>query len=81
MQMTGQIADAVRNASGCILPGIIPDPDHNRSVLTFIGAPGPVESAAVSLAREAVRLIDLTRHTGGHPRMGAVDVVPFHASL
>ncbi|TVP55049.1 MAG: glutamate formimidoyltransferase [Gemmatimonadales bacterium] len=53
------------------------DPDHNRSVLTFIGAPPRVESAAVALARWAAGAIDLRDHTGVHPRVGALDVLPF----
>jgi glutamate formiminotransferase len=53
------------------------DPDHNRTVLTLAG-PGPaLVSAAVAGARACARLIDLTRHQGVHPRMGALDVLPF----
>ncbi len=53
------------------------DPDHNRSVLTFIGGPAGVAEAAFAAARKAVELIDLTKHQGQHPRMGALDVLPF----
>jgi glutamate formiminotransferase len=53
------------------------DPDHHRSVVTFIGAPEPVEDAAVAAARLAARHIDLRRHRGVHPRVGALDVLPF----
>jgi glutamate formiminotransferase len=53
------------------------DPDHNRTVLTLAG-PGPaLVEAAVAGARACARLIDLTTHRGVHPRMGALDVVPF----
>ncbi len=52
------------------------DPDHNRSVVTFIGSPAHVESAAVALARWAVGAIDLRDHEGVHPRIGALDVLP-----
>jgi glutamate formiminotransferase len=53
------------------------DPDHNRSVLTLAG-PGPaLVEAAVSGAAACTRLIDLTNHRGVHPRMGALDVLPF----
>ena len=53
------------------------DPDHNRTVITLAG-PGPaLVDAAVAGARACVRLIDLNRHRGVHPRMGALDVVPF----
>ncbi|MBI4483264.1 MAG: glutamate formimidoyltransferase [Acidobacteria bacterium] len=53
------------------------DPDHNRCVLTFVGSPGGVVRAAVGAAGRAAQLIDLTRHRGEHPRIGATDVVPF----
>jgi glutamate formiminotransferase len=53
------------------------DADHNRSVLTFAGGPGEVAEAAFAAARKAVELIDLNVHRGRHPRMGAVDVLPF----
>ncbi len=53
------------------------DPDHNRADCTFLGAPEPVEECAADLTARAVELIDMRRHTGSHPRMGAVDVVPF----
>jgi len=53
------------------------DPDHNRSVLTFAGAPREVADAALAAARVAVERIDITRHAGVHPRLGAADVVPF----
>jgi glutamate formiminotransferase / 5-formyltetrahydrofolate cyclo-ligase len=53
------------------------DPDHNRTVLTLVGAPTRVEDASVSLARLAVERIDLRAHRGAHPRVGALDVLPF----
>jgi len=53
------------------------DRDHNRSVFTYLGEPGAVLEATKRLALKAVELIDMTRHHGSHPRMGAVDVVPF----
>jgi glutamate formiminotransferase len=53
------------------------DPDHHRMVLTLVGPAAAVRDAAFAAAEEAVRRIDLTRHVGQHPRMGAVDVVPF----
>jgi glutamate formiminotransferase len=54
-----------------------PDPDHNRTDVTFIGEPNDVKAAAMSMALKAVDLIDMTKHRGEHPRMGAMDVVPF----
>ncbi len=53
------------------------DSDHHRSVITFAGEPEAVLEAAVLAAARAVELIDLTHHTGEHPRMGAIDVLPF----
>ena len=53
------------------------DQFHNRSVYTFVGEPDAVAEAAWCSVRAAVELIDLTRHSGVHPRMGAADVVPF----
>jgi glutamate formiminotransferase len=53
------------------------DADHNRAVLTFVGAPDVVEEAAVACARLATEAIDLRGHRGAHPRVGALDVLPF----
>jgi glutamate formiminotransferase len=53
------------------------DPDHNRSVITVAGPPDAVADAAFRGVEKAVALIDLTRHQGAHPRIGAADVVPF----
>jgi glutamate formiminotransferase len=53
------------------------DPSHNRTVITFAGEPGPVADAAFDVALAAVEHIDLTKHHGEHPRMGAIDVIPF----
>lgn len=53
------------------------DPSHNRTVYTFAGEPGPLQDAVLRLFAAAVDAIDLNSHVGIHPRMGAVDVVPF----
>jgi glutamate formiminotransferase / formiminotetrahydrofolate cyclodeaminase len=53
------------------------DLDHNRTVVTFVGSPSGVEEAAFQSIKKAAELIDLNRHTGEHPRLGAADVVPF----
>ncbi len=53
------------------------DPDHNRSVLTLAGEPEGLHRALLALYEAALAEIDLTRHQGVHPRVGAVDVVPF----
>jgi glutamate formiminotransferase / 5-formyltetrahydrofolate cyclo-ligase len=53
------------------------DRDHNRSVITYVGEPEEVEKATFALAAKAVELIDMEKHKGEHPRIGALDVVPF----
>jgi hypothetical protein len=53
------------------------DADHNRCVVTLAGEPGAVAEAALAGVGKALELIDLTKHTGAHPRIGATDVVPF----
>jgi len=53
------------------------DKDHHRSVYTFIGEPEAVREAAFSFTMKALDLIDMREHKGGHPRLGAVDVIPF----
>lgn len=71
------IVDAVRSVPGVALLDHSSDADHNRSVLTFVGPPAGVEEAAFQAIKTASELIDLTRHSGQHPRIGATDVVPF----
>lgn len=70
------VVDEVRSTPGVTLLDYSSDESHNRSVITFIGEPNAVVNAAVKLAKKAAELIDLTKHTGEHPRMGAVDVIP-----
>ena len=72
-----QIADAFRGKEGVKLLDYSSDADHNRSVITVIGEPEALKAAVIDAIGRAVELIDLTRHNGQHPRMGAVDVVPF----
>lgn len=76
-EIVEQISDAVRRVPGIALLDFSSDADHNRSVLTFVGAPGAVEQAAFEAIRTAAELIDMTQHSGAHPRIGATDVVPF----
>jgi glutamate formiminotransferase len=71
------IARAVEEVAGVLLLHKTADPDHNRSVLTFAGAPAAVADAAVAAVRVAVENIDLSRHAGVHPRLGVADVIPF----
>jgi glutamate formiminotransferase len=72
-----QIADAFRGREGVKLLDYSSDADHNRSVITVVGEPEALKAAVIDAVGRAVVLIDLTRHNGQHPRMGAVDVVPF----
>src|ERR1700723_3370099 len=53
------------------------DSDHNRCVITLVGEREPIQEAAIRGVGKAAELIDLTKHQGAHPRMGAADVVPF----
>ena len=71
------IADAIASVeSACVLDTHI-DPDHNRSVITFVASPEKVVEAAVNSVRRASELIDMRAHQGEHPRLGATDVLPF----
>lgn len=70
------VVNEVRSTPNVMLLDYSSDESHNRSVITFMGEPNAVVDAAVKLAKKAAELIDLTKHTGEHPRMGAVDVIP-----
>ncbi len=71
------LAEEVKKHKGVKLLDFSSDKDHHRSVFTFIGDPESIKDAVFSLAMKAVDLIDMREHKGGHPRLGAVDVVPF----
>jgi glutamate formiminotransferase len=71
------VVAAVVAATGPALLDVHTDPDHHRSVLTLAGPPEEVAEAALALARAAVGRIDLSVHAGVHPRLGAIDVIPF----
>ena len=71
------IAQAIRAVPDIALLDTTSDPDHNRSVMTFVGPPQPVLQAAFAAVHVAMEKIDITRHAGVHPRLGAADVVPF----
>lgn len=73
----GAIEQAIRSVSGVRLLGCEMDADHNRSVITFAGSPDDVQEAALRGIAVAVERIDLRRHEGVHPRIGAADVTPF----
>jgi glutamate formiminotransferase len=71
------LESAISAVPGAIVLDRTSDTDHNRSVITFAGSPRPVLEAAVCVAARAAELVDLTRHQGVHPRLGALDVLPF----
>jgi glutamate formiminotransferase/formiminotetrahydrofolate cyclodeaminase len=71
------IADTIRSVPGIRILDISADSDHNRTVITFVGAPADVEEAAFRAIAQAADTIDLTTHSGEHPRIGATDVCPF----
>ena len=74
VQRIGEAIGAV--ATACVLDTHI-DPDHNRSVITFVASPENVVEAAVRAVKRASELIDMRTHHGEHPRLGATDVLPF----
>lgn len=72
-----KIINAFRGKEGVKLLDYSSDEDHNRTVVTVVGEPEPLKKAVIESAKLAIELIDLTKHEGQHPRMGAVDVIPF----
>ena len=72
-----RIAASVRDVPGVRVLNLHSDPDHNRSVLTFVGEEESLLQASIALARACASEIDLTTQSGVHPRMGALDVLPF----
>lgn len=77
MEVIQAILNEVRGVSGVALLDYAPDQSHNRVVVTFAGEPSAVEEAAFLAAKKATELIDMERHKGEHPRIGATDVIPF----
>jgi len=71
------LSEAIRGTPGALLLDETADADHNRCVLTFVGKPEPVLEGALRAATVAVERIDLRDHEGVHPRIGALDVLPF----
>lgn len=76
-EVVDKIVYSIRSVPGIKVLDVEMDPDHNRSVVTFTGGKDNIQEAAFRGARAAVELIDLTKHKGQHPRMGALDVLPF----
>lgn len=77
IQKVSRIAASINRVAGVRVLDLSSDPDHNRSVLTLAGEAGPLLEASVSLARTCISEIDLEFQSGVHPRMGALDVLPF----
>ena len=71
------LVDTANSVPGCTVLDVQTDGDHNRCVFTMVGSPAAVEEVSFQLAKKAAETIDMTRHTGQHPRMGATDVIPF----
>lgn len=71
------IAESIRKTPGCTLLDVDPGKSTNRTVYTFVASPEAVVEGALSAARTAFELIDMGKHSGEHPRMGAMDVCPF----
>jgi glutamate formiminotransferase/formiminotetrahydrofolate cyclodeaminase len=71
------IAASIDAVEGIKLLSVEPDKDYNRTVITFVGEPNSVKDAAFQATKAASELIDMANHKGEHPRLGAVDVVPF----
>jgi glutamate formiminotransferase len=76
MNIIKQITDVIERVDGVMLLDVDPGKDTNRTVVTFAGEPEPVMEAAVACVAKAKELIDMSKHHGAHPRMGATDVCP-----
>lgn len=72
-----QITDTIESVDGIKLLDVDPGEEMNRTVVTFVGTPGQVKEAAFRGIKKASELIDMSKHKGSHPRMGATDVCPF----
>ncbi|MDH5775358.1 MAG: glutamate formimidoyltransferase, partial [Nitrospirota bacterium] len=73
----GKLVAGVQSIPSVALLDVHVDPDHHRSVFTMVGEPAAMDTALFGLVRQAQQLIDLNQHQGEHPRIGAVDVVPW----
>lgn len=71
------IVSAIKNTPNTRIVDVQYDGDYNRAVITFVGTPEAVLNANIVAAKKAIELIDMNQHKGQHPRIGAVDVVPF----
>ncbi len=76
MDIIKQITDEIESVAGVRLLDVDPGRDTNRTVVTFVGEPDHVCEAAFRAVKKAAKIIDMSKHTGAHPRMGATDVCP-----
>src|SRR5256885_17140221 len=74
-EVIDEIVAAIRSVKGTVLLDRESDPNHNRSVITFVAPPEVIVDASLAAAKKAAELIDLNTHTGEHPRMGATDMI------
>ncbi len=77
MSIIKKITDEIESVEGVVLLDVDPGADTNRTVVTFVGDPEGVKEAAFRAIKKAAELIDMSKHKGAHPRMGATDVCPF----
>jgi glutamate formiminotransferase/formiminotetrahydrofolate cyclodeaminase len=77
MVIIKQITDVIESVDGIKLLDVDPGKDTNRTVVTFVGSPESVSEAAFLCVKKASEIIDMSKHHGAHPRMGATDVCPF----
>lgn len=76
-EVINALVETAKSVPGATLLDYSSDESHNRSVFTLVGDPAAIGEAAFQLCKKASELIDLTKHEGAHPRMGATDVIPF----
>src|SRR5712692_8777216 len=77
LDIIGQITAAIKSVDGISLLDVDPGASTNRTVVTFVGSPEAAVEAAFRGIQKAAELIDMHKHMGAHPRMGATDVCPF----
>lgn len=77
LQIIEEVVSCLKNREGFKLISYEPDANYNRTVVTLIGDPYDISDAIVEMVGATTRLIDLNNHKGEHPRMGAIDVIPF----
>ena len=77
LDVVDRLAEAIASVDGVFLLDRTSDASHNRSVFTIAGEDGPVVEALERILAAAIHEIDMDEHTGEHPRIGAVDVIPF----